>query len=135
MAVVVGAGLPPRMSRLPTSAGAAIEIRKIEIADVIECIAKGLQDLEGALYGMFFGAIYAIGGLLIVWAAFGLDYPDLAYRLSWVLRCLRLSARRQHTDFASSGKRRTALLVGDFGSVWSGRGRSLVVALVMSSSP
>ena len=28
---------------------------------------------------MFFGAFYAIGGLVIVWTAFALDYPYLAY--------------------------------------------------------
>ena len=28
-----------------------------------------------AAYGMFFGAVYAIGGLLIVWFAFIMDYP------------------------------------------------------------
>ena len=81
MAIVVGAGPPPAneqaadIGRTPP-----FEIRKIEIADVIECIAKGVQDFGRApQYGMFFGAIYAIGGLLIVWAAFALDYPYLAY--------------------------------------------------------
>ncbi len=81
MAIVVGAGTPPAneqaadIGRTPP-----FEIRKIEIADVIECVAKGVQDFGRApRYGMFFGAIYAIGGLVIVWAAFALDYPYLAY--------------------------------------------------------
>ena len=81
MAVVVGAGPSPANEQVADVGRAPpFEIRKIEIADVIECIAKGLQDFGRApRYGMFFGAIYAIGGLLIVWAAFALDYPYLAY--------------------------------------------------------
>jgi uncharacterized membrane protein len=56
------------------------EIRKIEVADLIDCIAQGVKDFARApQYGMFFGAIYAAGGLLIVWLAFAMDYPYLAY--------------------------------------------------------
>jgi uncharacterized membrane protein len=81
MAIVVRAG--PR----PANDGAAgasrarqVAIRRIEVADVIGCIAEGVRDFRRApRYGMFFGAIYAIGGLSIVWAAFALDYPYLAY--------------------------------------------------------
>ena len=81
MAVVVGAGPPPANEQAADAGGAPqLEIRKIEVADVIDCIAKGVQDFGRApLYGMFFGAVYAIGGLMIVWAAFALDYPYLAY--------------------------------------------------------
>ncbi|HTZ67548.1 MAG TPA: DUF2189 domain-containing protein [Roseiarcus sp.] len=79
MAVVIDTA--PRTSEPAASAGRApFEIRKIEIADVMDCIAKGVQDFGRApLYGMFFGAIYAIGGLIIVWVAFAMDYPYLAY--------------------------------------------------------
>jgi uncharacterized membrane protein len=81
MAVVVGAGPPPANEQAADVGGAPqFEIRKIELGDVIDCIAKGVQDFGRApRYGMFFGAIYAIGGLMIVWAAFALDYPYLAY--------------------------------------------------------
>ncbi len=81
MAVVVGAG-PSPANEQAADAGKApqFEIRKIEIADVIDCIAKGVRDFGRApRYGMFFGAVYAIGGLLIVCTAFALDYPYLAY--------------------------------------------------------
>ena len=79
MAVVIDTG--PRASQPAANAGKApFEIRNIEIADVMDCIAKGVQDFGRApLYGMFFGAIYAIGGLMIVWIAFAIDYPYLAY--------------------------------------------------------
>jgi uncharacterized membrane protein len=81
MAVVAGSGLPPANEQAADASRAPqLEIRKIETADIIECIAEGVHDFGRApLYGMFFGAIYAIGGLLIVWAAFALDYPYLIY--------------------------------------------------------
>src|SRR5271156_295999 len=81
MAVVVGAG-PRPANQQAVDAGRAplFEIRKIEVADVIDCITRGVQDFGRApLYGMFFGAFYAIGGLVIVLTAFALDYPYLAY--------------------------------------------------------
>ena len=65
MAVVVGAG-PRPANEQAVDAGRApqFEIRKIEVADVIDCITRGVQDFRRApLYGMFFGAFYAIGGL------------------------------------------------------------------------
>jgi uncharacterized membrane protein len=79
MAVVVDAG--PRANEPAGDAGRApFEIRKIEIADVMDCIAKGVQDFGRApIYGMFFGAIFALGGLIIVGVAFAMDYPYLAY--------------------------------------------------------
>ena len=80
MAIVVGAGPPANEQAAEAGRTPQFEIRKIEIADVIDCIAKGVQDFGRApRYGMFFGAIYAIGGLIIVWAAFALEYPYLAY--------------------------------------------------------
>ena len=75
---------PPQASEPAANAGRTqpIEIRKIEIADVMDCIAKGVQDFVRApRYGMFFGAIYAIGGLMMIWFAFAMDYPYLAYPL------------------------------------------------------
>ena len=81
MAVVVGSGPPPASEHAADAGNApGLQIRKIETADILDCIAQGVKDFGRApRYGMFFGAIYAIGGLLIVWAAFALDYPYLAY--------------------------------------------------------
>jgi uncharacterized membrane protein len=84
MAAVIEAG-QPTASGPAANAGRAqsFEIRKIEIADVVDCIAKGVHDFGRApRYGVFFGAIYAIGGLVIVWFAFAMDYPYLAYPLT-----------------------------------------------------
>ena len=80
MAVVFDAG--PHANGPASNARKAppFEIRKIEISDVMDCIAKGVRDFGRApLYGLFFGAIYAIGGLAIVWVAFAMGYPYLAY--------------------------------------------------------
>jgi uncharacterized membrane protein len=59
-----------------------IEIRKIAISDLIECIEKGVRDFSRApKYGLFFGGVYAVVGLLITWAAVTLGYFYLAYPL------------------------------------------------------
>jgi uncharacterized membrane protein len=59
-----------------------LSIRKIATNDLTECIQQGLRDFARApKYGLFFGAIYAIGGLLILWTAFALGYFYLAYPL------------------------------------------------------
>jgi uncharacterized membrane protein len=45
-------------------------LRKITVADVADAITEGLRDFQAApLYGLFFGAIYAFGGLFILAAA------------------------------------------------------------------
>jgi uncharacterized membrane protein len=44
--------------------------RRIAVSDVVEAAIEGLRDFQSApLYGLFFGSIYATGGLLIVVAA------------------------------------------------------------------
>jgi uncharacterized membrane protein len=79
--MMVEAGTPATMSR---SAGEPrrLEIRKIDIADLIECIEKGVKDFtRSSKYGMFFGGFYAVGGALIVWLAVYTGYWYLAYPL------------------------------------------------------
>ena len=80
MAIVIDAG-PPAASRHAADEGKApLQIRTIEIADLMECIAEGVRDFSRApKYGMFFGAVYAVGGWLILWVAFALGYFYLAY--------------------------------------------------------
>ncbi|HEY0329219.1 MAG TPA: DUF2189 domain-containing protein [Rhodopseudomonas sp.] len=58
-------------------------VRRIKIADVAEALNRGLRDFQAApLYGLGFGAIYALGGIIITLSltAFGLVY--LAYPLA-----------------------------------------------------
>ncbi len=81
MAIMVEAGPPATMGR-STGEGHRLEIRQISIADLIECIEKGVKDFtRSSKYGMFFGAFYAVGGALIVWLAFYTGYWYLAYPL------------------------------------------------------
>ncbi len=45
-------------------------LRRIAVADVVESLVEGIRDFQSApAYGLFFGAIYAAGGLLIVLTA------------------------------------------------------------------
>lgn len=58
-------------------------LKRIAVSDVVEALAAGLRDFQAApRYGVFFGAIYAAGGLLILVTATrgGLGY--LVYPLA-----------------------------------------------------
>jgi uncharacterized membrane protein len=58
-------------------------VRTIKGADVTEALAAGLRDFQAApLYGLFFGGIYALGGMLIVAAIWRWDMIYLAYPLA-----------------------------------------------------
>ena len=62
MAIVVEAGPPAAMSRSAGDAAPAGD-SQISVADLIECIEKGVKDFtRSSKYGMFFGAFYAVGG-------------------------------------------------------------------------
>lgn len=79
MAIMADAG-PSSAGAHSEERGAPIKINRIEISDLMECLALGVKDFNRApKYGMFFGGIYAVGGLGIVWVAFGLGYFYLAY--------------------------------------------------------
>jgi uncharacterized membrane protein len=59
-------------------------VMRIKGADVAEALAAGLRDFQAApLYGLFFGGIYALGGLALVitassWGLLYLAYPMAA---------------------------------------------------------
>jgi len=81
MAMVMEAGPPASMGRAAGDA-ARFEIRQIGIADLIECIEKGVRDFRRApKYGMFFGAFYAVGGATVLWLVVYSGYFYLAYPL------------------------------------------------------
>lgn len=59
------------------------QIGRIGVADVVEAFAAGLRDFQAApLYGLFFGGIYALGGLFILMSVTRLGMPYLAYPLA-----------------------------------------------------
>jgi uncharacterized membrane protein len=58
-------------------------IRRIGRHDVIEAVAAGLRDFRAApAYGLFFGGVYALGGVSILGSLFFLDMAYLAYPLA-----------------------------------------------------
>lgn len=58
-------------------------VRTIGVSDIAEAFAAGLRDLQRApQYGLAFGAIYALGGIFIVTAAYRLGMAYLAYPLA-----------------------------------------------------
>lgn len=58
-------------------------IRTISRHDVVEALAAGLRDFQAApLYGLFFGGIYALGGIVIVMSAASWGLAYLAYPLA-----------------------------------------------------
>jgi uncharacterized membrane protein len=79
MATVVDAA-PPTADAQSENRAAQIKINRIEVSDVMECIALGVKDFNRApKFGMFFGTIFAIGGLAIVWVYLALGYFYLVY--------------------------------------------------------
>jgi len=58
------------------------KVQQVTFADLRAILAAGFQDFRKApLFGMFFGAVYAIGGLIIMAGVFALNMPWLAYPL------------------------------------------------------
>jgi len=58
-------------------------IRTISMQDIAESLAAGLRDFQAApAYGLFFGAIYALGGIAIVLSVVWLGIGYLAYPLA-----------------------------------------------------
>ena len=58
-------------------------VRKITAADVVEAMVKGLRDFQAApLYGLACGALYALGGVLILLSVTALGMSYLAYPLA-----------------------------------------------------
>ncbi len=58
-------------------------IRTINMQDIAEALAAGLRDFQAAPgYGLFFGALYALGGIAVVLSVVWLGIGYLAYPLA-----------------------------------------------------
>lgn len=58
-------------------------VRSITRADIAEAVAAGLRDFQAApLFGLFFGGIYAIGGMVLVASVWSWGLLYLAYPLA-----------------------------------------------------
>lgn len=67
----------------PTSSYRMPTVRAITTEDIRAAVLAGAEDFRRAPgYGVFFGAIYAIGGLLLVQSVTALHMPWLAYPLA-----------------------------------------------------
>jgi uncharacterized membrane protein len=59
------------------------QLRRISASDIADSVAAGLRDFQAApQYGLFFGGIYAVGGVLLVMAAASWGMLYLAYPLA-----------------------------------------------------
>ncbi|MGD1878636.1 MAG: DUF2189 domain-containing protein [Kiloniellaceae bacterium] len=58
-------------------------VQRIAVSAIIDSLEQGLRDFRAApLFGLFFGGIYALGGMLIVLAAVALDMGYISYPLA-----------------------------------------------------
>lgn len=58
-------------------------VRAVSVGEIVDALAEGLRDFQSApVYGLTFGAIYAIGGILIVLCVSALGASYLAYPLA-----------------------------------------------------
>lgn len=59
------------------------ELRTVSIDDLLEVLALGLRDFKAApAYGLFFSAIYAVGGWILILMLIEFDLPFLVYPLA-----------------------------------------------------
>lgn len=108
----------PRASAVP-------EPRALTLADLREVLAAGLRDFRQApLYGLFFSAVYVLGGFLMIWLGAGHVTWTLATSLGFPLAA----------PFAAVGlyevsrrlERAERLVFADIlGVVWAERGRQI----------
>ncbi len=60
-----------------------VVINKIDLDDLMEALGAGIRDFRAApLYGLFFGAVYALGGWLILALLWAFELPFFAYPLA-----------------------------------------------------
>lgn len=67
----------------PVAKGGAIAVRRIKGEDLIDAVAAGLRDFRAApMYGLFFGAVYALGGWIIFLLLWKFGLPYFAYPMA-----------------------------------------------------
>lgn len=72
---------PTATAQVPVNAGLPV-VRRVTFADLEAALAKGWADYRAApQFGIFFGAVYAIGGIVLVSAVMLLGIQWLAYPL------------------------------------------------------
>ena len=62
---------------------ARLEIRELKRDDLIDCLVQGWRDFAAApLFGLFFGGIYALGGMALMALFLALQLPWIGYPLT-----------------------------------------------------
>ncbi len=97
-------GTPPS-SPQAVAAPTAPKVRDVGRDDVLEALRLGIADFRAApLYGLFFGGIYALGGLFLLWMTMGAGVAYLTYPLATgfallgpfvAVGCYEVSRRRE----------------------------------------
>ncbi|MCX7341359.1 MAG: DUF2189 domain-containing protein [Hyphomicrobiales bacterium] len=103
-------------------------IRTVTWADVVDALAAGLRDFAAApQYGLFFGAIYALGGLAIFGSLFWFELVYLAYPLAAGFVLVGPFAAAGLYDVSRRRERGEPLSFrAVLGSVWAQRRREMV---------
>lgn len=78
-------------SEIPSPSGEAAAIRhadptrvnRISFNEIVDALGAGMRDFRAApFYGLFFGAIFALGGILVVLTAYAFNLSYLSYPLA-----------------------------------------------------
>ncbi len=70
------------MNDMPSDTPVKITVRKAQFEDLRIALGQGWADFRSApKFGLFFGAVFAVGGLLLVWFTFILDLTWMIYPL------------------------------------------------------
>lgn len=103
------------------------EVNKLAVSDIVESLAAGLTDFRAApKYGLFFGGIYALGGILISVLLLFFDLPFLVYPLAMSFVLIAPFVATGLYDVSRKLLRGEPLSWnGVLGSVWGASGRDM----------
>ncbi|NLH83308.1 MAG: DUF2189 domain-containing protein [Phyllobacteriaceae bacterium] len=100
--------IPGSHSPSPAAAQPAPVVRDVGAGDVVAALRLGLADfLATPAYGLFFGGIYALGGLFLLWLTIGAGVGYLTYPLATgfailgpfvAVGCYEVSRRRERGE-------------------------------------
>lgn len=106
---------------------ARFEIRRLARDELVECLVQGWRDFAAApLYGLFFGGIYALGGVAIVSLLFAVRAPYVGYPLAMGFALIVPFVAAGAYEVSRILERREALSWDAvFGAVWARSGKDL----------
>lgn len=107
--------------------GARLEINTLKRDDLIDCLLQGWPDFSAApLYGLFFGGIYALGGIALVALFLKLNLPWIGYPLTMGFALIVPFVAAGTYEVSRTLERGEPLSWGRvLGAVWSRSGKDL----------